>query len=125
VLVPALPSSVIDSLWSQFAALLPEREVTHPLGCHRPRIPDRVVFDKLVQVLVLGAAYDKIADSTCSSTSIRNRRDEWIDAAVFEALEQICLEAYDRLVGLDLADVAVDGCIVKAPCGAKQPGSHR
>ncbi len=67
--MPALPSSVIDPLWSQFAALLPEREVTHPLGCHRPRIPDRVVFDKLVQVLVLGAAYDKIADSTCSSTS--------------------------------------------------------
>jgi len=122
VLVPALPSSVIDPLWSQFAALLPEREVTHPLGCHRPRIPDRVVFDKLVQVLVLGAAYDKIADSTCSSTSIRNRRDEWIDAAVFEALEQICLEAYDRLVGLDLADVAVDGCIVKAPCGGEAAG---
>ena len=120
--MPALPSSVMDPLWCQFAALLPEREATHPLGCHRPRIPDRVVFVKLVQVLVLGATYDKIADSTCSATSIRNRRDEWIDAGVFEALEQICLEAYDRIVGLDMGDVTVDGCLVKAPCGGEAAG---
>jgi len=120
--VPALPSSVIEPLWSQFAALLPERVVVHPLGCHRPRLPDRVVFDKLIQVLVLGAAYDKIADSTCSATTIRNRRDEWIEAGVFETLEQICLDAYDWVVGVDLADVTVDGCIVKAPCGGEAAG---
>jgi transposase len=75
VLVPALPSSVIDPIWDQFAALLPEREVAHPLGCHRPRIPDRIVFDKLIQVLVLGAAYNKIADSTCSATTICTVRE--------------------------------------------------
>ncbi len=120
--MPALPSSVIDPLWSQFAALLPEHEVTHPLGCHRPRIPDRVIFDKLVQVLVLGAAYERIGDATCSATSIRNRRDEWIAAGVFERLEQICLEAYDRVVGLDLDEVTVDGCLVKAPCGGEAAG---
>jgi transposase len=49
--VPALPSSVLEPLWVQVAALLPTRHVHHPLGCHRRRIPDRVVFDKLVQVL--------------------------------------------------------------------------
>jgi transposase len=122
VLVPALPSSVIDPLWDQFAALLPERVDTHPLGCHRPRIDDRVVFDKLVQSLVLGAAYERIADSTCSATTIRSRRDEWITAGVFTQLEQLCLEAYDRVVGLDLAEVCVDGCIVKAPCGGEAAG---
>jgi hypothetical protein len=26
------------------------RPAAHPLGCHRPRIPDRVVFDKLLAV---------------------------------------------------------------------------
>jgi hypothetical protein len=51
--VPALPSSVLDPLWVQVAALLPTPQVRHPLGCHRPRIADRVVFDKLIQVLVL------------------------------------------------------------------------
>jgi len=120
--VPALPSFIIEPLWDQFAALIPVHIDTHPLGCHRPRIPDRVIFDKIVQVLVLGAAYDKIADSTCSATSIRNRRDEWIAADVFESLEQICLEVYDRIVGLELEDVTVDGCIVKAPCGGEAAG---
>ena len=120
--MPALPSSVIDPLWDQFAALLPEREVVHPLGCHRRRIPDRVVFDKLVQTVVLGAAYERIADSSCSATTIRDRRDEWIEAGVFKRLEQICLEAYDRIVGLDLENLTVDGCIVKAPCGGEAAG---
>lgn len=41
---------------------------------------------------------------------------------MFEALEQLCLEAYDRIVGLDLANVTVDGCIVKAPCGGEAAG---
>src|SRR4051794_41958219 len=31
-------------------------------------------------------------------------------------------EAYDRLVGLDLGDITVDGCIVKAPCGGEAAG---
>lgn len=122
VLVPALPSSVIDPLWEQFAALLPEREDRHPLGCHRPRIPDRVVFDKLVASLVFGAAYERVADATCSATTIRARRDEWITAEVFTDLEQICLDAYDRIVGLKLEDLTVDGCIVKAPCGGEAAG---
>jgi transposase len=120
--VPALPSFLIDPLWDQFAALLPVREVTHPCGGHRPRVPDRIVFDKLIQVLVLAVSYARIADATCSATTIRRRRDEWIAAGVFERLDQICLEAYDRIVGLDLADVTVDGCITKAPCGGEAAG---
>jgi transposase len=120
--VPALPSSVIEPVWDQFAVLIPEHIDTHPLGCHNPRIPDRTVFDKLVQVLVLGASYERIADSSCSATTIRNRRDEWIAAGVFTQLEQLCLEAYDKSVGLDLSEVIVDGCIVKAPCGGEAAG---
>jgi transposase len=120
--VPAVPSSIIEPIWDQFQALLPERVVVHPLRCHRPRIPDRVVFDKLVQVLVLGAAYEKVADSSCSATTLRDRRDEWIKAGVFQRLEGLCLTAYDRVVGLELDDLVVDGCIVKAPCGGEAAG---
>lgn len=120
--MPALPSSIIDPLWCQFAALIPPVINTHPLRCHRPRIPDRIVFDKLIQVLVLGASYAKIADSTCSATTLRTRRDEWIKAGIFHDLEQVCLESYDRIVGLRLENLSVDGCIVKAPCGGEAAG---
>jgi hypothetical protein len=74
--MPAIAPFIREPLWDQFAALLPQPQATHPLGCHRPRIPDRAVFDKLLQVLVFGCGYRRIADATCSATTIR-RRDEW------------------------------------------------
>lgn len=120
--MPAVPSSIIEPLWHQFEALIPPVIDEHPLGCHRPRVADRVVFDKLVQVLVLGASYVKIADATCSATTIRRRRDEWIQHGIFTALEQICLDAYNKMIGLDLDTLIVDGCIVKAPCGGEAAG---
>ncbi len=92
------------------------------MGCHRSRIPDRVVFEKLVQILVFGCAYRRIADEECSATTLRDRRDEWIACGVIETLRGIALEAYDRFIGLELADVAVDGCIPKAPCGGEKAG---
>jgi transposase len=123
--VPALPSWLTDPLWAQFAALLPAREIydpTHPLGCHRRRIADRIVFDKLLQVLRFGCSYQGIADSTCSATTIRERRDEWIRLGLFAQLKQIAVDAYDRIVGLLLDDIAVDGCITKAPGGGEVAG---
>ncbi len=120
--MPAIPPYIIEPIFEQFAALLPEREVNHPLGCHRSRIPDRVVFEKLVQVLVFGCAYRRIADEECSATTLRDRRDEWIACGAMEVLRGIALEAYDRFIGLELSDVAVDGCITKAPCGGEKAG---
>ncbi len=120
--MPALPPYLIEPIWQQFAALLPEREVDHPLGCHRPRIPDRVVFEKLIQVLVFGCAYHRIADASCSATTIRDRRDEWIELGVIDALREAVLDAYDRYIGLQLSEVAVDCCITKAPCGGEKAG---
>jgi hypothetical protein len=75
-LMPAIPAYIIEPIWQQLSAFLPQREADHPLGCHRPRIPDRVVFEKLVQVLVFGCAYERIADESCSATTLRRRRDE-------------------------------------------------
>jgi transposase len=120
--VPALPSSILEPLWVQVAALLPARQVHHPLGCHRRRIPDRLVFDKLIQVLVFGCGYRRIADATCSATTLRRRRDEWISAGVADQLRLAVLAAYDQLFGLELEHLAVDGCITKAPCGGQVAG---
>lgn len=120
--MPAVPSCIIEPIWGQLCALIPPVVDDHPLGCHRPRLGDRIIFDKLVQILILGAAYEKIADTTCSATTIRRRRDEWIEADLFPALEQLCLAAYDKMIGLDLEDLAVDGCITKAPCGGEAAG---
>ena len=120
--MPALPSFLIEPLWDQFSALLPPQPSPHPLVGHRPRIHERVVFDKLVQVLVFGAAYWRIADCTCSATTLRRRRDEWMKLGIVEQLETLARDAYDRMIGLELDDLAVDGCITKAPCGGELAG---
>lgn len=122
ILVPALQPYIIEPIWEQFSALLPEREVEHPLGCHRPRIPDRTVFEKLVEVLVFGCAYSRIADESCSATTLRRRRDEWIEGGLIDKLRQIALKAYDWTIGLGLSDVVVDGCVSKSPCGGEEAG---
>ncbi len=57
--MPAVPPYIIEPIWEQFSALLPKRDVDHPLGCHRARIPDGAVFEKLVEVLVFGCAYKR------------------------------------------------------------------
>lgn len=120
--MPALPPYITEPIFEQFCDLLPERTTNHPLGCHRRRISDRVVFEKLVQVLVFGCAYERIADASCSESTLRRRRDEWIKLGVMERLREIALDAYDRLIGLELSDLVVDCCITKAPCGGEKAG---
>ncbi|WP_371098286.1 IS5 family transposase [Streptomyces sanglieri] len=115
--MPVLPSWLTEPLWDQFAALLPVRpeyHPDHPLGCHRRRISDRVVFDKVLQLLRFGCSYKAIADTTCSATTIRSRRNEWIRLGVFAEFKRIALESYDR--------IAVDGAITKAPGGGEAAG---
>lgn len=35
-----------------------KRKADHPLGWHKPRIPDKVIFGKLLQILIFGCAYE-------------------------------------------------------------------
>jgi transposase len=93
-----------------------------PAGLPPPAHPDRIVFDKLIQILVFGCGYRRIADTTCSATTLRRRRDEWISAGVAEQLRRAVLAAYDQLFGLELEHLAVDGCITEAPCGGQVAG---
>ncbi|WP_224392067.1 IS5 family transposase [Pseudonocardia sp. ICBG1293] len=124
--MPLLPASLIEPLWGEFAALIgsdrPEFDPTHPWGCHRRRISDRVVFDHVVAALVHGSGYERIATPGCSDRTIRRRLDDWATAGVSEELLRTALAGYDQILGLDLDDLAVDGSITKAPGGGEVAG---
>jgi transposase len=123
--VPAIPSWLLEPLWDQFAALLSDRPVydpAHPLGCHKPRIADRIIFEKLIQVLRSGCSYASIAGCTCGATTIRERRDERTGTGIFGKLKAIARESCDRIAGLALEDLAVDGCLTGAPGGGDCAG---
>jgi transposase len=123
--VPVLPVCLFEPLWVQFSALLPERprfSPTHPLGCHRERIADRLVFEHVIAALVHGSGYERIASPGCSEGTIRRRLKEWAAAGLSEQVHTLALAAYDRMIGLELDDLAVDGCITKAPSGGEVAG---
>ena len=128
--MPVLPASLIEPLWVEFAALIgtqerPEFSPTHPWGCHRRRVPDRVVFDHLIAALVHGSGYERIASPACSDRTLRRRLTEWAQAGHALALLRIALAAYDQMIGLDLDDLAVDGSITKAPGGGEVAAAAR
>jgi hypothetical protein len=127
--VPVVPSCLLEPAWVEFAALLEERggpvlefQPAHPLGCHRRQVPARVVFEHVVAALVHGSGYERIASPGCSDRTIRRRLAYWAGLGLGEALHAAALAAYDQVIGLELGDVAVDGCHTKAPCGGQRAG---
>lgn len=124
--MPAVPSCLLEPIWVEFRALAggdrPQFHPDHPLGCHRRRIPDRVVFEHVIQALVHGSGYERIATRGCSDRTIRRRLKDWAGAGAGERLHALALRAYDLIIGLELGDIPVDGCITKAPCGGERAG---
>ena len=121
----ALDPEVVDAVWAAVKPRIPVRAQSPSTRGHRPRIPDRVCFWGMLIRLVTGCSWvtaERLLGNRVSDTTMRARRDEWIEAGVFEDLEAEAVEAYDRIVGLDLAEACVDGLVHKAPCGGEGTG---
>ena len=123
----AFDPEVKDAIWAAIEPLIPVAQDTHPLGCHRPRLSDRDCFEVMLVRLVTGCSWED-AEALCgnvvSDTTVRDRRDEWITAGVFDAIVAEAIGGYDRIIGLDLSDVAVDGSLHKSPCGGEGTGPN-
>jgi transposase len=121
----AMDPEVADAIWAAIEPILPIPVDEHPLGCHNPRVPDRVCFRGILIRLVTGSSWtdiEAIMNFEVSDTTLRTRRDEWIAAAVFDQLAAEALAAFDRIIELDLDVVAIDGSLHKAPCGGEGTG---
>jgi transposase len=127
VIMRALEPEVVDALWAAIEPLLPTRADRHPLGCHRQRVPDRLCFRGILIRLVTGSSWvdiEAILDHQVSDTTLRTRRDEWIEAGVFDQLRDEATAGFDRIIGLDLSEVALDGSLHKAPYGGEGTGPN-
>ena len=121
----ALHPRVVDVIWAAVEPRLPEIVDEHPLGCHRPRCSDRDCLEAVLFRLVTGCSWDVAGRlGKGSETTLRRRRDEWLAAGVFEGLVDETLAGYDRIIGLDLTEVAVDGSQHKAPFGGEGTGPN-
>jgi len=123
----ALDPEVKDAIWAGLEPHLPPRVDRHPLGCHRPRCSDRDCFDLIVVRLATGCSWEdaeRLTGNKVSDTTARARRDEWIAAGAFAALSEEALAGFDKVIGLELSDVAVDGSLHKSPCGGDGTGKN-
>ncbi len=123
----ALDPEVKDALWAAFEPLIPKPTTRHPLGCHRPRASDRDCFDVIIVRLSSGCSWEdaeRLCGNVVSDTTVRARRDQWIAAGIFDAICEEALAGYDKMIGLDLSDVAVDGSLQKSPCGGEGTGKN-
>lgn len=73
----------------------------------------------MIDALVHGSGYERIATQGCSDRTIRRRLAVWARFGVAHREHALALPSYDLMIGLDLDDVPVDGCITKAPCGGR------
>ena len=123
----AFDPEVVDAVFSAIEPLLPAPADSHPLGCHRPRVSDRTCFEVMLVRLVTGCSWvdaEALTGKRVSDTTARMRRDEWVEAGVFDHLADEAISAYDKVVGLDLSEVAIDASIHKAPGGGEGTGPN-
>ena len=115
-----LDPELVDTVWAAVEPLLAPHAENHPLGCHRPRIPDRDCFEMMLVHLVTGTSWEdceRLCGNKVSDTTARARRDEWEEVGVFDAIAEGAISSYDKIIGLDLTEVAVDGSLQKSPAG--------
>jgi putative transposase len=113
-----------DEAWAQMEPLLPEPP-PHPLGCHRPRVPERDAMNAILLVLRTGMQWNALnATGICSCSSAYRRFREWTDAGVFLRLWRRGLLAYDDQHGIEWEWLAMDGALGKAPLGGELTGPN-
>jgi len=129
----ALEPEMLDLVYRLIADRIPAPPQHRYGGC-RKRITNQVCFTGLFVRFITGCAWETserllamIGGITVSDTTLRSRRDEWVQAGVFHQLMEDCLALYDSYIGIDMRDVAIDGSVQLAPGGGPDtnnaPGS--
>jgi Transposase DDE domain len=121
--VLALDPRTVDAVWTAVQGHLPLRPPHPPAGLPpasylRPGLLHRHP-GPAGHRLLLGRGSPP---HPCRGNHPRGRRTEWLKAGVFDKLLAEALAAYDRIIGLDLSEVAVDGSLQKAPGGGQGTG---
>lgn len=109
-----------DALWAKMEPLIPPGK-PHPLGCHRPRVPNRDAMNAILFVLRTGCQWNALnSTGICTSSSAHRRFQEWCKAGVFHKFWELGLLEYDMLKGIDWSWLSMDGAMTKAPLGGEK-----
>ena len=121
----ALTREVQDAVFAMIKPLIPPPK-PHPLGCHRPRVPDRLCFRGILYRLTTGSSWEDIEailDFEVSDTTLRARRDEWIAAGVFDEIHAEAVDALNKAreaVRMGIPNRTRRGVVIRAVGSARR-----
>lgn len=103
---------VRDEVWKVVEPLLPDSPVQ---TTGRPRVPDRVAFNAIVFVLVIGIAWRHLpSELGCSGVTAWRRLRDWQAAGMWERAHAVLLERLNSAGAIDWSASVVDGSHVRA-----------
>lgn len=115
---------VPDELWAEIEFLFPVHEMTSNGG--RPPVNNRAVFTCLIFVLKTGIGWRELpTEMGASEKTVRRRLNEWSEMGLWVDIFEHLLSRARSAGRLDLAEVLIDGGLVKAPCGGEKSGRTR
>ena len=110
-----------DELWNEIEPLFPTWEQSSKGG--RPPIDNRTVFACLLFMLKTGIGWrDLPTELGASEKTVRRRLNTWKDLDLWTAIFHQLLTKLRAAGRLDLAEVLIDGGLIKAPCGGENAG---
>lgn len=110
---------VTDELWDEIESLFPTYERSPKGG--RPPVENRVVFTCLVFMLKTGIGWrDMPSELGACERTVRQRLKEWSEQGLWGKIFHQLLAKLNAVGAVDLADVLIDGGLVKAPCGGEK-----
>ena len=109
---------VSDELWEAIESLFPKHQQS-PKGGRKP-IDNRTVFTSIVFLLKTGIGWrDLPIELGASSRTVRRRLKAWTDQGLWAAIAAKLFTRLRAAGRLDLAEVLIDGGLLKAPCGGE------
>lgn len=110
---------VSDELWNEIEDLFPKLE-RYPKG-GRPPIDNRTVFTCLVFMLKTGIGWrDLPTELGASEKTVRRRLKDWNELDLWVQIFERLLTKLRAAGRVDLAEVLIDGGLIKAPCGGEK-----
>jgi len=118
-----LHPKVIETIWEAIQTRIPPHVDNHPKNGHNPRIEDKTCLKGIIIRLVFGCSWEEAgALINVSESTLMRRFKLWEQHNVFQDFAIESIKSYDKMIGLDLSDVSLDGSIQKAPLGGDGVG---
>lgn len=112
--------NIPDKIWKKLEPLLPkEKRKKGPGG--RPRLDDRTAMSAIFYRLKTGITWRDMPPIFGTKSTLHKRFQEWVDAGVFDKINEEALKLYEHKIKIRNKRMAADGSYARSPKGGFSP----